>query len=145
MFLGMVGCTDFVEVEPPKDTLVAETVFDEASTVRSAMANLFFGMREQGMVSGSFGLTTALGIYADELDYYGFEVQNTEFYQHNLLAGNELVRQWWANGYELIYGANDIIRGVEESQALSEDEKALFWPGRVRPFLYPQSFGAVVR
>ena len=126
MFLGMVGCTDFVEVEPPKDTLVAETVFDEASTVRSAMANLFFGMREQGMVSGSFGLTTALGIYADELDYYGFEVQNTEFYQHNLLAGNELVRQWWANGYELIYGANDIIRGVEESQALSEDEKALF-------------------
>ena len=126
MFLGMVGCTDFVEVEPPKDTLVAETVFDEASTVRSAMANLFFGMREQGMVSGSFGLTTALGIYADELDYYGFEVQNTEFYQHNLLAGNELVRQWWANGYELIYGANDIIRGVEESEALSEDEKALF-------------------
>ncbi|WP_276167401.1 hypothetical protein [Zobellia alginiliquefaciens] len=46
------SCSDFVEVDPPKNNLISETVFKDPSTVESALANLYYGMREQGMVSG---------------------------------------------------------------------------------------------
>ncbi|MFD2101412.1 RagB/SusD family nutrient uptake outer membrane protein [Flagellimonas iocasae] len=125
--LNLIGCSDFVSVEPPKNTLVSKTVFEDPATVESALAQLYFGMRDQqGMVSGSFGLTTAMGIYADELDYYGFNSDYTQLYNHNVLPGNELIRAWWNQAYQLIYGANDIISGVDASLDLIEAEKRLF-------------------
>ena len=85
------ACTNFVEVDPPKNTLVSETVFDDPTTVESALANLYHGMREQGMVSGTNGLTPIMGIYADELDYYGFNADHSQLYQHNVLAANGII------------------------------------------------------
>lgn len=127
MAWNLIGCSDFVSVDPPKNTLVSETVFEDPATVESALAQLYFGMRDQqGMVSGSFGLSTAMGIYADELDYYGFNSDYTQLYNHNVLVGNELIRAWWSQAYQLIYGANDIILGVEASQDLTEAEKGLY-------------------
>lgn len=126
VWLLFLGCSDFVEVNPPQNTLISATVFDDPATVESALANLFFDMREQGMVSGSFGLTPCMGIYADELDYYGSNADYSQLYQHNVLAGNGLVQSWWAQAYHLIYSANDIIRGVEASESLASDDKQRF-------------------
>ena len=70
---GIIGCSEFVEVDPPKNILISETVFNDPATIESALANIYYGLREQGMLSGSSGLTTGLGIYSDELDYYGFD------------------------------------------------------------------------
>lgn len=124
MVLSLMGCSDFVEVEPPKNTLVSETVFEDPATVESALAQLYYAMRdEQGMVSGFYGLTTAMGIYGDELDYYGFNSDYAQLYNHNVLAGNGLIMAWWRQAYELIYGANDILQGVESSQSLTKEEK----------------------
>lgn len=120
------GCSDFVEVDPPKNNLVSETVFADPSTVESALANLYYGMREEGMVSGSFGLTTTMGTYADELDYYGFDANRAQLYNHNVMADNAVVLGWWRQAYHLIYAANDIIRGVETSGALSVVERKTF-------------------
>jgi len=120
------GCSDFVEVDPPKNNLVSETVFKDPATVESALANLYYGMREQGMTSGSFGLTTALGIYADELDYYGFNADQMQLYNHNVIADNNLLLVWWEQAYSLIYAANDIIRGVESSKDLNIEGKKTF-------------------
>ncbi|WP_422351010.1 RagB/SusD family nutrient uptake outer membrane protein [Flagellimonas sp.] len=120
------GCTNFVEVDPPKNTLVSETVFDDPATVESALANLYHGMREQGMVSGANGLTPVIGIYADELDYYGFNADHSQLYQHNVLAANGIMAEWWGQAYQLIYGANDIINGASTSGQLSMEEKNLY-------------------
>jgi len=121
-----LGCSEFVEVDPPNNILIAETVFNDAATVKSAMANILYGMREEGMVSGTFGLTTAMGIYSDELDYYGFDAPYSQLYQHTVLASNNAVLGWWSNAYNLIYGANDIIKGVGNSTTLTEEEKDRF-------------------
>lgn len=124
--LLMFGCTDFVEVDPPKNILVAETVFDQPATVESALANLYHDMREQGMVSGGMGLTTGLGIYADELEYYGTNADYSQLYLHGVHAGNNTVSGWWRQAYHLIYSANDIIKGVELSDLLTEEERNRF-------------------
>ena len=120
------GCTDFVEVDPPKNILVAETVFDQPATVESALANLYYDMREQGMVSGGTGLTTGLSIYADELEYYGNNADFSQIYLHGVHAGNNTVIGWWRQAYHIIYSANDIIKGVELSDSLTEEEKNRF-------------------
>ena len=65
-----IACSEFVETKTPKNLLISETVFNDPVTVESALANIYYKMREQGMVSGRSGLTTLLGIYCDELDYY---------------------------------------------------------------------------
>lgn len=120
------GCTEFVEVDPPKNILVSETVFNNPGTVESALANIFYEMREQGMVSGSFGLMTALSIYSDEMDYYGTHTDYSQLYLHDVHASNGVLLSWWTQAYSLIYSANDIIGGVESSNALTKDEKDRF-------------------
>lgn len=120
------GCTNFVEVDSPKNTLVSETVFNDPATVESALANLYYGMREQGMVSGINGLTPVMGIYADELDYYGFNADHSQMYQHNVIAVNGIIAEWWGQAYQLIYGANDIINGASASQQLGMEENNRF-------------------
>lgn len=124
--LGALGCSQFVEVDPPKNTLVAETVFNDPSTVESALANVFHEMREQGMVSGNFGLMTALGIYSDELEYYGTSTDNAQLFLNGVMADNGIVLGWWTQAYSLIYAANDIIVGVQDSEGLTLDEKNRF-------------------
>lgn len=125
--IGLTSCSDFVEVEPPKNLLVSETVFSDPATVEAALANIYYKMREQGsMVSGRSGLTTLMGIYSDELDYYGFDTNSNELFHHNVTASNALLLSWWNNAYNLIYAANDIIGGVENSDALSAESKAQY-------------------
>ena len=142
------GCSDFVEVDAPKNTLVSETVFDDPETVASAMANLYYAMREEGMVSGNFGLTPLLGIYSDEMDYYGNNTQYAQLYHHNVSGQNSAISEWWGQGYHLIYAANDIIAGVETSESLGKKDvdrfkgRALF----VRAYIHSQLvslFGAI--
>lgn len=124
--LFLSACTEFVIVDPPKNILISETVFNDKSTVESALANIYYLMRQQGMTSGDFGLTTAMGIYSDELDYYGFNSQYAQLYHHNLIAHNSIVTGWWKQAYNLIYAANDIIKGLENSETLSSAEKQRF-------------------
>ncbi len=126
IIIGMTACSDFVEVEPPKNLLISETVFNDPATVESALANIYYKMREQGMVSGSLGLTTSLGIYSDELNYYGFDSNLSEIFNHSITASNTALFGWWSNAYNLIYSANDIIKGIENSSALSIENQERF-------------------
>lgn len=126
LVIGFMGCSDFVEVGAPKNLLISETVFNDPATVESALANIYFKMREEGIVSGNLGLTTSLGIYSDELDYYGFDSSYSQFYNHNVIAGNNTILGWWSHAYNIIYSANDIIKGVNNSDALTSEEKERF-------------------
>ncbi|MDF0707646.1 RagB/SusD family nutrient uptake outer membrane protein [Flagellimonas okinawensis] len=124
--IGFVGCTDFVEADPPQNIMISETVFEDASTVESAMADMYVSMRENGMISGNYGFTTRLAIYSDELDYYGFNTRLLEFYQNQVLSPNAEVLSWWSEAYAVVYSANAIVEGLEESTDLEEDERNRF-------------------
>lgn len=126
LILGMTACSDFVDIDPPKNSLISETVFDDPETVESALANIYFKLRDQSMTSGRSGLSTLMGVYSDELDYYGSDGSTSEFYNHNVTAANGFILSWWSNTYNLIYACNDIIKGVDNSQVLSQDDKDLF-------------------
>ncbi len=124
--LGLLGCSDFIEVDPPKNIMVSKTVFNDPSTVDSALANIYYKMREEGMVSGNYGFTILLGAYSDELEYHGFISDYSQLYLHNHNATNGLVLDWWSQGYNLIYSANDILKGVGNSKVMTSGEKDRF-------------------
>ncbi|WP_299546948.1 RagB/SusD family nutrient uptake outer membrane protein [Seonamhaeicola sp.] len=126
LILTTVSCDSFVEVDSPKNSLVTKTVFEDAATVEAAMANIFVKMRQQGLVSGNFSISASLGIYADELDYFGNSPDILKLYSHNVLASDGQVSLWWNHAFNLIYAANDIIEGVAASQTLSEEDKNRF-------------------
>ncbi len=126
LVFGATACTDFVEVDPPENTLISETVFEDASTVKAALADIYYKLREQGMVSGNFGLNILMGSYSDELDYLGSTVEHLEFYGHTIPASNNTILNWWGHTYNLIYAANDIIKGVDNSTALSVEDQEKF-------------------
>ena len=126
LFALLSGCSEFVQIDPPKNILISETVFNDPATVESTLANALYSMREEGMVSGNFGLTTLMGTYADELDYYGFDNQWSELYHHNVVPSNTTIAAWWRQAYYLIYGANDIIKGVGDSDILDPEDKDRF-------------------
>ncbi|SFZ89528.1 SusD family protein [Flaviramulus basaltis] len=123
---SMNSCSDFVEVDTPKNILVSETVFEDASTVTSALAQIYFSMREAGMVSGHLGLSTYMGIYSDELDYFAFDTAVLQFSQSQVIATNRIVKSWWQEGYQIIYASNAIIEGLAVSNALSVEDRNNF-------------------
>lgn len=139
--MALSACTDFVEVDPPRNLLISETVFNDPATVESAFSNIFYKIREQGMVSGNFGLTITMGIYSDELDYHGVDISYLELYNHTVMPSNNTLLAWWKHTYNLIYCANDIIKGVENSNTLTSEEvrkfkgQALFLRGYLHSLL----------
>ncbi|MEP1487434.1 MAG: RagB/SusD family nutrient uptake outer membrane protein [Algibacter sp.] len=123
----LTACESFLEIDPPKDKLIFETVFEDSSLVEAALANIYYKMREQSMVSGSAsGLSALMGIYADEFDYIGTNDDRLRFFNHNVTAVHPTVSAWWSQAYNLIYAANDLIKGVENSSVLSIEEKVRF-------------------
>ena len=126
LFLVMTACSDFVEVDPPQNTLISQTVFNDPETVKSALANMYFNMREEGMVSGNSGLSVLMSTYTDELDYYSFSTAELEMFNHNVTATNAVILSWWNSAYNLIYAANDIIEGLENTTSLSLEELGQF-------------------
>lgn len=124
LFLAVVSCSDFVEVDSPKNVLVSETVFENASTVESAMANIYYRMREEGMAT--YELSAHLGLYADELEYYYADFNLLSLYTNSLLPENAIVLDYWKNTYSIIYAANDVIEGVNKSTTLTVEEKEEF-------------------
>ncbi|WP_418603549.1 RagB/SusD family nutrient uptake outer membrane protein [Hwangdonia sp.] len=126
LVFNTVSCDSFVDIDAPDNVLITETVFEDAATVKSALANIYYKMREQGLISGTFGMSIAIGTYSDELDYYGFNSNSLKLYDHNLTASDGTVSNWWRHGYNLIYAANDIIKGIEESNLLQADQKNEF-------------------
>jgi len=122
--LSMFSCDDFVEVELPNSQLTADAVFKDQAVANAAMTEVYAKIRQYGVLTGStFGLGLQLGIYADELDFYGNESLNL-FYNNSIIASNPDIKSLWDTSYNQIYAANAVIEGVDKSVNLSATERA---------------------
>lgn len=125
LFCGLYGCEDFVETDLPQSQLTGETVFKEKATATAAMVDIYAQLRNGGLLTGkSIGISSQLGIYTDELDYYGSQNDASfDFYNNSVLPGNAIIGQLWASAYNQIYAANAIISGLANATAIEEADK----------------------
>lgn len=127
--LGLVllfsGCDSFVEVALPSSQLTANSVFEERGTANAAMTSIYSKLRDSGLLTGAgSGMSVSLGVYADELDYYGLSTGGTQFfYANNVFPTNTTIGEWWSKSYNQIYGANAVYDGVNSSTKLEQSDK----------------------
>lgn len=122
------SCDSFVEVDLPDSQLTGIKVFEDKTTANAAMADIYAKLRDNGLLAGSsLGISSRLGLYADELTFYG-GTNNTElyFYNNTLLSTNSNISNLWNVSYNQIYEANALIEGVQNSVALSVADKNQF-------------------
>ncbi len=123
LFLGgVIGCSDFVEVDLPKNQLNSETVFNNAATATSALKSMYAKLRDQSI---PYNFSIRLGYYTDELEP-GVSTNSNEFYNHTISRGGGIISSWWRDAYNIIYATNAVIEGVENSTSLSVEDKAQF-------------------
>ena len=130
MILGclvLFSCDSFTEIDFPDSQLTGVEVFDSPATVNAAFASIYAKLRDEVLTTGNSGLNVHMGLYADEFDYYGASGEDTEFFfNHTVLASNSEVSNIWNDSYNLIYAVNSILSGLQNSDALTEKEKAEF-------------------
>lgn len=141
-FISLISCEDFLEVDLPNNQLTAEAVFEDYRTAEAAVLNIYTGLRDNAILTGSSnGIGISLGLYADDLDLYTTSLNLQQFYQNALLPSNNLVTLYWNSGYNLIYNANAVIENVSNSENLTDEERerlsgeALFFRGLIHFYL----------
>lgn len=119
------SCDSFVEVDLPKSQLYAGTVFQEFGTADAAITNIYSKIRDSGILTGSSsGIYFQLGLYADELTWYGSPASASHnFFDNSLLPNTSTVGEYWNSTYNQIYAANAIIEGSKASLSLSLTQK----------------------
>ncbi|HUH47248.1 MAG TPA: RagB/SusD family nutrient uptake outer membrane protein [Arenibacter sp.] len=126
--LFFCNCDDFVEVDLPNSQLTGEAVFTDSASARAALGDVYAELRDNVLVTGtSNGLGVLMGLYTDELEFYGSTtLTGFEFFNHTLLATNPNIAQLWNNAFQSIYAVNSVHKRVGESQLLSILDKEQF-------------------
>lgn len=119
------ACDEFVAVDVAKNQLIAHGVFEEKATANAAMTDIYSKIRDFGMLTGTqAGLTHTLGLYTDELVFYGSAQNgNTAFYTNTLVASSVEIKNIWNLSYNQIYAANSVIAGVDGAVKLPQSDK----------------------
>lgn len=125
MFAFLItGCDNFVDVELPDSQLTGTKVFEDAATANAAMTDIYSKMRDTGILTGlSGGISSNLGMYADELVYYGSDIVPGLPYTNSLDPTSAIASTYWNESYHQIYCCNAVLEGTEKSSSLNETEK----------------------
>lgn len=128
VLLSLNACDNFVDVETPSSQLTGVIVFEDHNTANAAVTDIYAKLRDSGLLTGSaIGASVNLGMYADELLYYGTADENaSHIFNNSLLATNPTARQFWNDSYHQIYCANAVIEGCQQSTKLSNADKEQF-------------------
>lgn len=123
----LVNCDNFVEVDTPLSQLSRTQIFENRSTADAAMTDIYSKLRDTGVLTGlATSASINLGMYADELVYFGVDIDPGIPFTNNLLPSNAIVTQSWNESYHQIYNANAVIEGVANSRTLTQDDKDQF-------------------
>lgn len=119
------SCEDALEVEKPVGQIPIEEVFNDEGTATAAVSTLYAKLRDQAFLTGNLsGTSHAMGLYADELDYYdtpGFPLESV--YTHQVLPSNTVISSLWNETYQIIYLSNAVLEGVSSSSELAQNFK----------------------
>jgi hypothetical protein len=119
------ACKKFVEVAPPKNQLVSESVFTTDQTATAAIIGLYSKMMTDfsGFAFANGGITTYTGLSGDEFINYSNSPDQTQFYENSLQPTNTNLPLLWGNAFNYIYTCNAMIEGLNNASSLSPTVK----------------------
>ncbi|WP_422860880.1 RagB/SusD family nutrient uptake outer membrane protein [Flagellimonas sp. S174] len=126
-FLGLsifLSCEDRLDVSP-EDSVETETVFDTRGSINGAVVGIY-SKNQSGDLNGNPQLMS--DFMADNVNFVGSFTSLQEIDQFETLATNTSIDNIWADGYELIGAANNVIVNLPDVDLLdlTEEDKAQF-------------------
>jgi hypothetical protein len=123
IILLQFSCKKLIETDPPKTSLVAQTLFSNNDQATGAIAGVYEKMRSSGYSSGGMTSFSVIGgMSSDELVNYNATF--TAFYQNQLTAQYSLIQSLYSLPYIYIFTANSILEGLSDSNRLTPDVRA---------------------
>ncbi|TAN02230.1 MAG: RagB/SusD family nutrient uptake outer membrane protein [Chitinophagaceae bacterium] len=124
IFIGILliisGCKKFVEIAPPETLTVTAKVYDNSATATSALTNIYAQMvQSKSNNLWPYFFPLYIGLYGDELTSYATTASIQQIYQGDLNAAGAGTNAIWSDGYNLIYQANAVIEGLQNSKSIS--------------------------
>ncbi len=126
MICSAVSCEKFIDTDLPYNQIGTAEVFSDVSSANAALAGLYAELWSSSMISGDItGSAAILGAYTDDLTCYAPYIQNglVDLYNNVQIPSNTIVYNLWSKAYKHIYYANAIIKGVSESNTISQANK----------------------
>jgi hypothetical protein len=117
--LSIISCKKFVGIDAPNTQLVRTTVFTNDATANAAQISIY----SQMAIGSAFDISLLCGYSADEFTNYSTANERVEFYLNALTPQNGSVNNLWGQYYNLIYQANAVIEGVQNSNTISSSVK----------------------
>lgn len=113
------ACKKFIEVPPPSDQVISETVFEDDGTATAAITGIYSQMMSTSSQFSSASLTIYAGMSADEI--YNFSSGADDQFSKNQLTplNGTLLSSFWQPAYKYIYTANLCIEHLSKAQALT--------------------------
>ncbi len=112
------SCKKFVEIDPPEDSLIQATIFQNDDLVTSAVTGIYTKMTNN---IGNQGLSTVCGVSSDE--YNSYNAILTEFYQNQITPVNTSLSIVYSTSYACIYAANAVLEGLTAPNGVSSAAK----------------------
>ena len=118
-----VACKKYLDVGPPKSSLIQSTVFDNNDQATSAVTGIYAMMASNGYASGnSSSITDLSGTSSD--DMIGYSTNTIPFYQNQVTYDNTKLATLYSGPYTTIYAANSVLEGLAASSGVTPPVKA---------------------
>ena len=113
------SCEDFVEIDPPRNEIVPETLFSDDQTAEFA-ANGIYSLMIVANSMYSSDLEIFTGMASDELINFLDRDDFIEVGRNEILPDNSsLLVRFWQNSYQIINNVNGLIEGSEDNTNLT--------------------------
>lgn len=121
--VAFLSCEEFLETEVPDHKMISETLFNSDETAQSAMTGIYNQLSAAPFSSGGPASVTVLaGLSADDLaPIRALNLPYLEFEQHEVSPDNFRNLSLWSSAYNIIYLANSLLEGLENSEDISEN------------------------
>lgn len=118
--LLFAGCKKFVEIGPPATQLVSSAAFQDDQTANAAVAGMYSYMYSLNGALGTFSgfqMTILNSLSADEMNRPA--LPSDPYLNNNILPSDGNDDSMWLNSYAVIYQANSIIEGLQNSNKIT--------------------------
>ncbi len=118
------SCKKYLEIDPPKSSLVQATVFENNDQATAAVTGIYATMAAASNYAsgGSTSISELAGTSSDE--FIGYSALSIPFYQNQINYDNTRLNSLYAGPFTTIYYANSILEGLASSSGVTLPVKA---------------------
>lgn len=117
----LIGCKKFLDIPAPKDQIQTKEIFENDQAATSAISGLYSFMLTSSLWPSNGGMTVFPGLSSDEIYPITPNAEMVEFSNNNIQPANGNLNSYlWSHFYRIIYHANSILEGLQNSPDLSD-------------------------